>query len=114
MSLWPFQLGRFVELPYTLAQDYTLTAVLGETTPRMWLDKVDFIERWSGLALVNTHPDYLRNPITWRLYADFLRAMSQRSGYWQALPKAAAGWWRSRMLAASPERLPGAVIQQIG
>ena len=62
MSIWPFILGHFVELPYTLMQDYTLTAVLGETTPRLWLQKVDFIERYHGMALVNTHPDYLLNP----------------------------------------------------
>ena len=48
MSIWPFILGRFVELPYTLIQDHTLTAVLGETTPRLWLEKVDFIERYRG------------------------------------------------------------------
>jgi len=29
MSLWPFEIGRFVELPYTLAQDFTLTEVVG-------------------------------------------------------------------------------------
>jgi hypothetical protein len=113
MSLWPFELGRFVELPYTLAQDYTLTTVLGETTPRLWLEKVDFIESCSGLALVNTHPDYLRDPVTRRVYTDFLQAMSRRSGYWPALPRDVAGWWRSRMRAASCERLSGAVLSEI-
>jgi len=29
-----FFIGHFVELPYTLVQDYTLISVLGETTPR--------------------------------------------------------------------------------
>ena len=44
MSIWPFFLGHFVELPYTLVQDHTLSVILGERTPRLWLDKVDFIE----------------------------------------------------------------------
>ena len=96
MSIWPFTIGRFVELPYTLVQDHTLTAVLGETTPRLWLEKVDFIERYQGMALVNTHPDYLSDPVTWKVYADFLQAMRGREGYWHALPGEVARWWRAR------------------
>jgi len=85
-----------VELPYTLVQDHTLTAVLGETTPRLWLEKVDFIERYHGMVLVNTHPDYLSDPVTWKVYADFLQAMRHRDGYWHALPREVARWWRVR------------------
>jgi hypothetical protein len=96
MSIWPFILGRFVELPYTLAQDCTLTVVLGETTPRLWLQKVDFIERYCGMVLVNTHPDYLSDPLTWKIYSDFLQAMRRRGGYWHALPRDVARWWRAR------------------
>jgi hypothetical protein len=104
MSIWPFIIGRFVELPYTLVQDCTLTAILGETTPRLWLEKVNFIERYRGMALVNTHPDYLLNPITWQVYADFLQAMRSREGYWHALPRNVAVWWRDR--AARVSELP--------
>lgn len=114
MSIWPFEIGRFVELPYTLVQDYTLTAVLGETTPRIWLDKVDFIETYWGLALVNSHPDYLRDPANWRLYEQFLQAMKRRPGlYWHALPREVARWWRARRQAARLELLPGAVLGTI-
>ena len=45
MSIWPFFIGHFVELPYTLVQDYTLTSVIGENSPRLWLEKVDFIKK---------------------------------------------------------------------
>jgi len=101
MSIWPFILGRFVELPYTLVQDCTLTAILGETTPRLWLEKVNFIERYRGMALVNTHPDYLLDPITWQVYADFLQMMRSREGYWHALPREVAAWWRARAVGVS-------------
>src|SRR6185312_11086132 len=60
MSLWPFFIGKFVELPYTLVQDFTLTSVLGETSPKIWLEKVEFIAKYHGMALLNSHPDYLR------------------------------------------------------
>jgi peptidoglycan/xylan/chitin deacetylase (PgdA/CDA1 family) len=96
MAIWPFQIGRFVELPYTLAQDHTLVTVLGESTPRLWMHKVDFIERYYGMALVITHPDYLRDGTTWEVYAQFLHAMKERGGYWHALPRDVARWWRKR------------------
>ncbi len=102
LSLWPFFLGRFVELPYTLAQDHTLTAVLGEKTPRLWLEKLDVIQKYHGMALLITHPDYLSDrTTTWQVYAEFLREMQAREGYWHALPCEAAGWWRARSAAGN-------------
>jgi len=96
MSIWPFLLGSFVELPYTLCQDHTLMIVLGEYSPRLWLDKVDFVERWQGMALVNTHPDYLREQGRLAIYEEFLRAVKDRGNYWPALPYSVARWWRQR------------------
>src|SRR5207248_9131961 len=49
----------YVELPYTLPQDFTLFLLLREQTPDVWLQKVDWIARHGGMALVNVHPDYL-------------------------------------------------------
>jgi len=105
MAIWPFLLGRFVELPYTLVQDYTLTAVLGETTPRLWLDKVNFIAEHRGMALLNSHPDYLRSPRTWSVYEAFLEQMAQRQDAWHALPRDVARWWRART-ESTPDQLP--------
>jgi len=99
MSIWPFFCGHFVELPYTLAQDHTLVTVLGEETPRLWLEKLEFIAHWGGMALVNVHPDYLRSAVHWRVYEQFLQHMHslrQRSAYWHALPCEVARWWRTR------------------
>ncbi len=96
MSIWPFFLGHFVELPYTLAQDHTLLVTLGETTPRLWLDKVAFIRTYYGMALINTHPDYLRRPEYFGVYEDFLRHMRASGDYWPALPGEVARWWRRR------------------
>ncbi len=96
MSIWPYFLGHFVELPYTLVQDYTLTAVLAEKSPRVWLEKVDFLAEHHGMVLLNSHPDYLINEATMRIYNEFLQAMQQRAHYWRALPKDVARWWRMR------------------
>lgn len=123
MSIWPFQLGHFLELPYTLAQDYTLTSVLGEESPRLWLEKVDLIRKYHGMALLNSHPDYLREERTRAVYVDFLGAMRRRGGYWHALPGEVAQWWRARSrgsaataAGAGPgarRALPGAVRGEI-
>lgn len=96
MSIWPFFLGHFVELPYTLVQDHTLTTVLGESTPHLWLKKVDFIEKYHGMALLISHPDYLQEPANMRLYSEFLSAMQARGKYWHATPRDAAAWWKQR------------------
>ena len=104
MSLWPFQMGHFMELPYTLPQDYTLVNILKATTPAVWLDKVDFLKKYHAMALLNTHPDYLRQPANWAVYESFLEEMAGRSGFWHTLPRQAAAWWRKRQ--TSPAGLP--------
>ncbi len=96
MTIWPYFVGRFVELPYTLIQDHTLVKVLRETTPDIWLRKVDFIEQNRGMALINTHPDYLTDSAVMEVYVSFLHQMKERGGFWNALPCEVARWWRRR------------------
>jgi hypothetical protein len=106
MSIWPFFCGRFVELPYTLAQDHTLMIVLGERTPRLWVDKLDFLIKWGGMALLNAHPDYLQTAQHRGVYEEFLQEVRIRirrardaaapPNCWHALPREVARWWRAR------------------
>jgi hypothetical protein len=49
----------YVELPYTLPQDFTLFVLLQENTPEIWMRKLDWIAQHGGMALVDVHPDYL-------------------------------------------------------
>ena len=113
MSVWPFQMGRFVELPYTLVQDHTLASILHETTPRLWLEKVAFLRSVHGMALLITHPDYLRSPQTWRIYSDFLRTMRERGDYYHALPREVARWWRARASATGLDGLPAGTVAEV-
>jgi peptidoglycan/xylan/chitin deacetylase (PgdA/CDA1 family) len=105
MSIWPFFCGRFVELPYTLVQDHALFESADQGAAQLWLDKVDFIARWGGMALLNAHPDHLRQPERLAVYEDFLRRMAERlrqpepsaaPAFWHALPRDVARWWRQR------------------
>lgn len=113
MSVWPFRLGRFLELPYTLAQDHTLVDVLGERRPRLWLEKAAYVRRFHGMALLNAHPDYLREPGHWQVYASFLEAVREQPGWWNAVPREVARWWRRRDEACSPDDLPGATAARV-
>lgn len=90
----------YVELPYTLSQDSTLFLVLRETTPEIWMRKLDWIAEHGGMVLLNAHPDYLsfngspqtaaEYPVAF--YREFLTYLKTRYAgqYWHALPKEVA------------------------
>jgi peptidoglycan/xylan/chitin deacetylase (PgdA/CDA1 family) len=113
MNIWPYMIGHFVELPYTMAQDYTMSAILGQTTPNIWLQKLAFIKQSYGMALVNTHPDYLKDESVWKIYEDFLNAMKDTEGYWHALPRDVARWWRARAETPTNGAVSGMTISKI-
>lgn len=101
MTIHPFQAGRYIELPYTLPQDYTLTTILGERTPRLWLEKAAYLKANHGMALLVTHPDYLKQAYVMQIYSEFLQTMRDDGTYWHALPREVACWWRDRTGEAS-------------
>src|SRR5436190_11525635 len=92
--------GGYVELPYTLPQDSTLFLVLRETTPEIWMRKLDWIVKHGGMVLLDAHPDYMsfndsrqkRTEYPAALYREFLTYVKTRHAgeYWHALPKEVA------------------------
>ena len=101
----PAEISSYVEIPYTLPQDYSLFILLREKDIGTWKRKLDWVAEKGGVALVNTHPDYMifdgdtrtKNKYSSRLYADFLDYISSRyrDKYWNSLPKDLARFWRS-------------------
>ncbi len=93
----------YLELPYTLPQDFTLFVLMEETDIAIWRQKVDWIAANGGMVLVNTHPDYMwftdseQEPETYpaRFYADLLRYIKQRYAdqYWHVLPRDLTRAW---------------------
>jgi peptidoglycan/xylan/chitin deacetylase (PgdA/CDA1 family) len=87
---------RYVELPYTLPQDFTLFVIMRQKNIDIWEKKLDWIASKGGMALVITHPDYInfgRNRLAAEeypvdIYSKFLAHIKQKySGlYWNALP----------------------------
>jgi len=86
----------FVELPYTLAQDFTLFVVLREPNIEIWKKKLDWIAERGGMALLNTHPDYMcfegprnRGEFPVELYEEFLSYAREKyaGAFWAANPR---------------------------
>jgi hypothetical protein len=105
MSIWPYFIGHFVELPYTLPQDSTLFTSLGQTTIDIWKQKLDWIVKNRGMALINVHPDYIdfnaggifkssSGMYPLRLYTELLEYVKEKANCWYALPGEIAAYWR--------------------
>jgi hypothetical protein len=87
----------YVELPYTLPQDFTVFVLLKETTIDIWRRKLDWVAEKGGMALLITHPDYMyfgREKKRYDEYPvdryidllDYIRT-KYKDKYWNALPK---------------------------
>lgn len=87
----------YIEMPYTLPQDFTLFIILKEKNTDIWKKKLDWIAENGGMALMATHPDYMnfnggrmnRDEYPHKLYEDFLKYVKRKCEglYWHALPR---------------------------
>jgi len=102
--------GGYVELPYTLVQDFSLFVVLRDRNIDVWKRKLDWVAEHGGMALLNTHPDYMcfegnlqRDEFPIAYYEDFLRYATDQYGetFWQALPRDVARYYCASIPAGS-------------
>jgi predicted glycosyltransferase/peptidoglycan/xylan/chitin deacetylase (PgdA/CDA1 family) len=93
----------YVELPYTLPQDFLLFILMQHENIDIWKTKLDWIVKQGGMALLITHPDYINfannklkeNEYPVKYYAEFLQHIKTKyeGQYWQPLPKDIARFW---------------------
>lgn len=92
----------YVELPYTLPQDFTVFIMMREKTTDIWKQKLEWIARNGGMVLLNTHPDYMNfgggkhfSEYEAGLYRDFLEytRITYQDQYWHPLPRQVARFW---------------------
>jgi hypothetical protein len=113
----PGATGRgYMELPYTLVQDSTLFLLLRESTDTIWREKLDWIAKHHGAALINVHPDYVcfdgatpeAGEFPVHLYAGFLKWVKETHGAhcWHTLPRDLAEHCRAQIFAADPSLSP--------
>jgi hypothetical protein len=113
----------YAELPYTLVQDSTLFFFLRESTIGVWREKLKWIARAGGMALVNVHPDYIgfhqvgRLPIGqypashYRELLQFVRA-NYDDQCWHVLPREVAQFVaRNRDVLLLPETVSSSLGQ---
>jgi len=96
---------RYVELPYTLPQDFMLFVIMRNKNTDIWKKKLDWIAAKGGMAMVITHPDYMNlegkrlaiDEYRAELYGDFLAYVNHKYGnlFWHALPSEIAEYWTS-------------------
>lgn len=93
----------YVELPYTIPQDWTVFVLLEERSIDLWKKKVDWIAKCGGMALLITHPDYM----SWdtkelktyeyqaKYYEELLNYINNKyhGQYWHVLPRDMAYFW---------------------
>jgi glycosyltransferase involved in cell wall biosynthesis len=94
----------YVELPYTLPQDFLLFVLMGKNTIDIWKKKIDWIAEHGGMVLLITHPDYMnfdgvhhkydQYPVSY--YVEFLQYIKEKytEQYWHVLPKDMARFWK--------------------
>jgi len=96
----------FVEMPYTMPQDFLLFTLMREGSIRIWEKKLEWLAGVGGMVLVNTHPDYFhfdgslkrQDEYPRKYYEDLLTLIKTKyeGQYWHALPKDVALFWKSR------------------
>lgn len=94
--------GGYVELPYTLPQDFTPFVLMREKTIKIWQEKTDWIAKNGGMVLVNVHPDYINfsnietniEEVSIDIYKQFLSYLKTKysNQYWNPLPKQLADY----------------------
>jgi hypothetical protein len=98
----------YVELPYTLPQDHCLFIILQEKDISIWKKKLDWIAESGGMALLNTHPDYMNfdgkrlGPEEYpaKYYEEFLEYTKSKyeDQFWNVLPQNMARFWKENYL----------------
>jgi hypothetical protein len=92
----PFFNRDMVELPLTMPQDHTLFVIRGHTDETTWVDKAEFLRERGGMALLDTHPDYLIDVRIMDAYRRLLERYCADRTAWKALPRDVSAWWRRR------------------
>jgi glycosyltransferase involved in cell wall biosynthesis/peptidoglycan/xylan/chitin deacetylase (PgdA/CDA1 family) len=101
----PVSQKGYVELPYTLPQDFLLFILMQEKNIDTWKRKLDWIVERGGMAMFIVHPNYInfdntprydRYPV--QFYQEFLLYVKAKyeNLYWQALPRDVACFWAGR------------------
>ena len=104
----------YVELPYTIPQDHSVFIIFQEKNLDIWKRKLDWVANKGGMALLNTHPDYMsvdgkrpkgeEYPLEY--YVEFLEFVQNEYGNacWHALPRDVAHYYKTEYIEGNSSR----------
>ena len=98
-TVFPYFVGKIVELPLTASQDYSLFHIFNDYSIDLWKQQLALIRKRNGLMSFICHPDYLIEERPRKVYEsllNYLRQMIEREKLWLALPGEVDRWWRAR------------------
>jgi len=98
-TVMPFFIGNMLELPVTMAQDYSVFHMLDDYSLDLWKRQLELVMKEHGLAGFCAHPDYLMPRRAGEAYAALVAYLSElRSAgkIWMAQPGEVDRWWRQR------------------
>lgn len=100
----------YIELPYTMPQDFTVFVLIRDYNLSIWLKKLCWLIEQGGMVLLNSHPDYMSfdgkiryDEYHSNLYIRFLEHIKDRytDQYWHARPCDIAKFWQSPAASSS-------------
>lgn len=92
----PFSNEEMVELPLTMPQDHTMFVILRHGDETAWVEKAERLRSRDGMALIDTHPDYMRDERIMAAYGRLLERYAADETAWKPLPRDVSAWWRRR------------------
>ena len=103
----------YVEMPYTMPQDFTLFVILKEKSIDIWKRKLDWVAAHGGMVLMITHPDYMALNGRPRMFdeypAEFYRELLQyvkdryAGQYWNTTPREVSRHYRKNCVPSVNE-----------
>jgi hypothetical protein len=98
-TVFPYFIGKTLEIPVTTTQDYSLFHIIGEYTLDLWKKQTSKIIGNHGLMNFIVHPDYIVDKRPQQTYRDLLAYLSRlraEQHVWIPTPHEVDEWWRAR------------------
>ena len=98
-TVFPYFIGRLLELPLTTTQDYTLFHLLNQYSLMLWKRQIALIRQKHGLIHILVHPDYImekREQGTYVQLLTYLDRLRRTERVWITTPGQLNRWWRQR------------------
>ena len=98
-TVFPYFIGRLLELPLTTTQDYALFHFLNEYSLDVWERQIALIRQKHGLISILIHPDYILKTKEQETYLQLLRYLDKlrlTENVWITTPADLNLWWRAR------------------